>query len=66
MESVMAMLQSMTTEEQILYWLSLDLQVRRWLRGCSKNLYKVSTPTPHIRTLTHYPVIHTILIRGAC
>ena len=24
----MAMLQSMTTEEQILYWLSLDLQVR--------------------------------------
>ena len=28
MESVMAMPQSMTTEEQILYWLSLDLQVR--------------------------------------
>jgi hypothetical protein len=24
----MAMLQSMTVEEQILYWLSLDLQVR--------------------------------------
>ena len=23
------------------------------------SLYKVSTPTPHIRTLTHEPVIHT-------
>ena len=28
MESVMAMPQSMTIEEQILYWLSLDLRVR--------------------------------------
>ena len=36
--SVMAMQQSLTIEERILYWLSLDTEVRRWLKGCSNGL----------------------------
>ena len=30
--------QSSTIGERVLYWLSLDTEVRRWLKGCSNGL----------------------------